>query len=303
MSDTEAEREDRADTGSLAQLAPLAARLSKTSRDDRYNVHELLEWPAALPDEEHWFSPELSSCYGSEVWETLEPTARRALTRLELCNFFSISVDLERELVAEVAARIYTPKFAVVSDFLYDFLAEENDHMWLFSEFCSRYAGGLSATGWRPMRPPGGTPLGAADLTLFARILIAEELSDWYNRRLADDDRLPEIVRAINRVHHKDESRHIAFGRKLVTALAEDTGPEGRRKAGGYLGRYMDLCVGSLYNPLVYRDAGIAHPAKVRQSVRTSAERVRIDEQLTARTRKFFTSIGLLEEREAGSGR
>ncbi|MEV0388963.1 diiron oxygenase [Nonomuraea sp. NPDC050643] len=284
----------RAESDPLSRLGPLAARLSKTSREDRYDVHEIFDWPGALPEDRHWFSPELSTCYGSEIWETLDSAIQRKLTRLELINFFSESVDLERELVAEVAARIYKARFANVSDFLRDFIAEENDHMWMFAEFCMRYNGGLLETALHTAVPPDRTPPNVVDLLLFGRVLVVEEVFEWYNRRLAADDRLPEIVRAINRVHHKDESRHIAFSRNLFAALAEEAGEEERQQAGRHLLRYMDFCIGTLYNPLVYRDAGIAHPAKVRQSVKNSSTRIQIDQQLTTRTRKFFASIGLI---------
>ncbi|MFE9558701.1 diiron oxygenase [Streptomyces sp. NPDC006703] len=280
-------------SSALIGLVPLVTRLSNSSRKSRGDVHTALTWPDAVSSEEYWLSPELSSCYGSEVWDSLSDEARRKLTRCELVNFFSISVDLERELVAEVAARIYTPKYMPVSEFLYDFLTEENDHMWLFSEFCARYAGGLSETGWRPILPTGKTSGQVEELTLFGRILIAEEICDWYNVRLAADERLPQIVRAINDLHHRDESRHIAFGRKLVQALAADAPPEARRQAGAYLERYVDVCVATLYNPLIYRDAGIERPAAVRKAVRATPGRRDIDAQLTARTRKFLVSAGL----------
>lgn len=282
----------------FARLAPLAGQLSQASRDSRYDVHALLDWPDELPADGYWLSPEISTCHGP-VWESLAEPERVALTRAELVHFFSISVDLERELVAEVAARIYRPRFSSVSEFLFDFLAEENDHMWLFSEFCRRYAGGLTDTGWQPSGATRESSAETEDLILFGRILIAEELCDWYNRRLAQDERLPEIVRAVNRVHHRDESRHIAFGRRLIEALAEAAGPEGRREAGAYLARYLDVCVGTLYSPAVYAAAGLPRPAAVRKQAKASPERIRIDAELTARTRKFLTSLDVIGDAAA----
>ena len=57
------------------------------------------------------------------------------------------------------------------------------------------------------------------DIIIFGRILIAEELCDVFNARMANDGRLPPLVREINGVHHRDESRHIAFGRQMMRSL------------------------------------------------------------------------------------
>ena len=35
---------------------------------------------------------------------------------------------------------------------------------------------------------------------------------DAFDIKMAEDARLPALVQQINRVHHHDEARHIAFG-------------------------------------------------------------------------------------------
>lgn len=280
--------------GPRARLAGAAARLADAACLHRHDVTSLLDWPAELPADAYWFSPELLSCQGTDTWATVDEPTRVRLSHRELVNFFSVSVDLERELVAEVAARIYGPGFTDVSDFLFHFLEEENQHMWMFATFCLRYADGLYDSGWRSFRM-GAEERSAAvtDLVTFGRILIAEDLCDWYNVRLADDERLPELVRHLNRVHHKDESRHLAFGRQLVRTLAEQASPPDRRVAGRYLDRYRQLCVNSLYNAAVYRDAGLANPIAVRREARSAPARQAQNDQLAARTMDFLAGLGV----------
>ena len=103
---------------------------------------------------------------------------------------------------------------------------------------------------------------------VFGRILIAEELCDAFNMKMAEDKRLPALVQQINLVHHRDESRHIAFGRQMMRALCDQVGfvvdEDGMRAVGNYLNRYASLCLQSFYNPAMYTDAGIEGGRRLR---------------------------------------
>ncbi|CAM5381451.1 hypothetical protein STANM309S_03091 [Streptomyces tanashiensis] len=85
---------------------------------------------------------------------------------------------------------------------------------------------------------------------------------------MAKDTSLCHTIREVNRIHHQDESRHIAFGRELVALLFQrmcQAGAERVREVEAYLKRYVVYSINSLYNPHVYRDAGIADPLALRQ--------------------------------------
>lgn len=127
-------------------------------------------------------------------------------------NFFSLNVHGIRELLSEVVLRIHTKTYADASEFLHHFIGEENEHMWFFGTFCLKYGGKV----YPPVPQVGmnrieGVGDAASELVIFARILIFEELVDHFNALMATDQALPDIAREINRVHHQDESRHVAF--------------------------------------------------------------------------------------------
>lgn len=271
-------------------------RLTTKSIDDYYNPYRLFEWPESLPDDMWWMSPELTTVHGTAVAERLTEQQRYALSKFESINFYSLNVHGIRELLIEVTRRIHTKGFETPSEFFHHFIGEENEHMWFFAEFCLRY-------GRKIYRQPAGANVeipksDVESLLVFARILIFEELVDHFNSRMALDDRLHDTIRAINRIHHQDESRHIAFGRELVTALFTDV----RRTASeeelagisDYLRRYLTYSFESLFNPHVYRDAGLADPLSVREELLAAPTRAEFEQSVFRKTSKFLEKTGII---------
>ncbi|MEU1420696.1 diiron oxygenase [Kitasatospora sp. NPDC005751] len=271
-------------------------RLTTKSIDDYYNPYKLFEWPDSLPEEMWWMSPELTTTHGTEAARRLTEKELHALSRYESINFYSLNVHGIRELLIEVTKRIHTTGFETPSDFFHHFIGEENEHMWFFAEFCLRY-------GRKIYRQPAGANAeiprsNVESLLVFARILIFEELVDHFNSRMALDDRLHETVRGINRIHHQDESRHIAFGRELVTALAADvrqtSTEEEMRDIAGYIRRYMTYSFETLYSPQVYRDAGIKDPHGLRRQLLESPQRAEFEQSVYRKTAKYLEKTGLI---------
>ncbi|MDF3290288.1 diiron oxygenase [Streptomyces silvisoli] len=281
---------------SWGHVEAVAGRLSTLARQQRYNVHEEFRWPQSLPSDAYWMSPELTTCYGTSVWDRLSEPERLRLSQAEAVNFFSLNVHLIRGLIGEVADRIYTTRYPGLSEFFHDFIHEENEHMWFFARFCELYGGKVYPTRAVSSHASAGHEA-IQDVVVFGRILIAEELCDVFNARMATDDRLPEIARRINAVHHQDESRHIAFGRQMMTALLqearEQAAPSELEAAGAYLFRYISACVRSFYNPSAYADAGLPTPLELRGEVLNHPYRSTFHREILGRTCKFLARIGL----------
>jgi P-aminobenzoate N-oxygenase AurF len=291
---TESER-----TRGRRRLADVATRLSAISRENRYDVYTVFDWPAALDTDQYWISPQLMTCYGTAQWDHLTEQQRVVLSHYEAVGFFSLNVHLIRELIGAVVDRIYTSRYPELSEFFHDFIAEENVHAWFFATFCRRYGG--------KVYPPKHVDLGAPadqdvlrDIEVFGRILIAEELCDFFNTTMAHDERLPQICRDINRVHHEDEARHIAFGRQIMRALrdevAEHAGPERLAEVGQYLGRYIGLCLRTFYNREIYADAGLADPGRIRSQLVTDPSRIAAHRMAAGRTVAFLERTGVLSD-------
>lgn len=272
-------------------------RLEQLAESGYYNPYTMFDWPEALEPDKPWMSESLTTLAGTPMWDELTREQQIALTRYEAINFFSLNIHGIRELLSEVVLRIHERTYANVSEFLHHFIGEENEHMWFFAQFCLRYGGklypaqpSLQADSVAHLSPV------AREMIIFARILIFEEIVDYYNSHMATDQALPDIAREINRIHHQDESRHVAFGRMVFTSLL---GQVAKRDPGElpavaeYLENYLQYSIGTLYNPAAYRDAGIPDALALRRRALEHPARVAAHDQVLKRTRNFLAKSGV----------
>jgi hypothetical protein len=275
-------------------------RLEQLAASGYYNPYTMFDWPEAIDPDAPWMSENLTTLAGTPMWDELTREQQLALTRYEAINFFSLNIHGIRELMSEVVLRIHERTYADVSEFLHHFIGEENEHMWFFAQFCLRYGGRLYPA--QPTLKAGSvdhlSPV-ARELVVFARILIFEEIVDYYNAHMAGDPALPPIAREINRVHHQDESRHVAFGRMVFTDLLGQVArrdPSEVPVLAGYLEDYLQYSIGTLYNPAAYRDAGIPDALALRRRALAHPARQQAHEDVLKRTRRFLDRSGLGRE-------
>ncbi len=143
------------------EFRQLLDRLSAKASDDYYNPYVTFEWPDELPPDVLWMTPELLSVWGTAVFDELDEAALVRLSRFESVNFYSLNVHGIRELLIEVTRRVHSPGFEIPSDFFHHFIGEENEHMWFFATFCTRYGGKIYTDKTLPLtgtqRPAGRT--------------------------------------------------------------------------------------------------------------------------------------------------
>ena len=276
-------------------------RLNSLSEDTYYNVYSRFEWPESLPEDVLWMSPELLSVANTPYWDELSETQLRALSKWESIHFYGLNVHGIRELIVEVTNRVHMPGFEPASEFMHHFIDEENKHMWFFAQFCNRY-GGKIYPDIKAKFNVGTKDPDMENFLVFSRILVLEEIVDFYNNKMGNDDTLPAIIRDINAAHHIDESRHVAFGRQMLVSLFETLkaklGDEGVAEMRTYLKRYMLYTIATLYNPAVYRDAGITDSYNFRLNLMNHPGRKEMHSKIYKRSLRFFMKNGILEEED-----
>ncbi len=281
---------------------PAVHRLIDLSINTYYNPYTRFDWPDSLVDEQWWMSPDLLTVFDTPFMDTMSERELMALSKYETLNFYSLNIHGIRELMIEVTRRIHSPGYEHQSEFFHHFIGEENEHMWFFAKFCLKYAGKIYPD--KSVKIDTGTLApDIANFLVFTRITIFEEIVDFFNSRMAKDESLHPIIQEINAVHHQDESRHIAFGRQLMKQLHSDLssrhGPEEMLAVGNYVNRYIEASIQSLYNPAVYRDAGIADPYRFRRELLQQPSRQRQHDRYLKRTKEFLDKSGLLPSENA----
>jgi hypothetical protein len=273
-------------------------RLVGMSQRDYYDPYRLFTWPDKLDDDGYWMSPELMIEHGTEVGAELTDEQVRALSKWESINFYSLNVHGIRELIIEIVGRIHTTDFAIPSEYFHHIIGEENEHMWFFATFCHKYGGKIYQRRSLGFTDPG---IPAADnFLVFSRLLIFEELVDFFNQQMGQDERLHPTIRQVNGVHHQDESRHIAFGRQIIDILHRDL--RKRLPASDisalevYLKRYLRASVDSLCDPAMYRDAGLSEPYALRRRVLADPAYHEYTQRILRRITSFMVHAEILSD-------
>lgn len=284
----------------MATAAELAPRLSDASIRKAWDVYSAFDWPESLDPAAHWYmSPELISIYGTPVWDELDESARKRLSFYEIVNFFSFVLYGERPLVSGLMNRMYRKNtLGAVTDYLHHFVDEENKHMIMFGTFCNRYAGRVYPE--KKIVLPREYARGEEDIAFYCKVLIVEELGDYYNLKMMSDKTIHPLVARINKIHHVDEARHLSFGREYLRELVAEYRPgwsdEELASFRKWLVEYLASSWGDFYNPAVYKDAGLVDGYGIRQlglqdatcrSFRTAASEKLVE---------YFQDIGLLTE-------
>jgi hypothetical protein len=278
-----------------SELGVRVDNLVRLSRERHAFAFTRFDWPAALTADDWWLSPELLSIYDTPLYHELDESRLKQLAKWECINLFSLNVEGERELVARLTECLYRPDLPGVDDYLHHFIDEENQHMWFFAEFCRRYGhGGIYTSKKFGLADESYVPE-LDSFLLFARIFVFEEVGTYYNVVCSSDERLHPFIREINDVHRADESRHLAFGRVLLKHLAQDAlaaaPPEQIAAATAHLNRYMQMTVESLYQPAMYRDAGLGSGLAIRRQLLAEPARRRFHQDVLLKR-----SIALLQE-------
>jgi P-aminobenzoate N-oxygenase AurF len=276
-------------------------RLVDLSMSTYYNPYKTFKWPDSLPDQQWWMSQDLLTVYGTSQMQQLGEPQLMALSKWESINFYSLNIHGIRELLLEVTKRIHSPGYQTPSKFFHHFIGEENEHMWFFAEFCLRYASKIYPDRNVKLNSEPYEP-DVESLLVFIRILVFEEIVDYFNTRMAKDGSLVPIIQQINAIHHQDESRHIAFGRQIVKQLYAQVSAkhpaEKLRAIETYVKGYIVASIQSLYNPAVYRDALIPEPHNFRRLLLQDPARRPHHKQFLKRTTDFLFKTGIISQED-----
>lgn len=282
----------------MAELRKIATKLSEVSVQNFSNPYQEFVWPKTI-DRNLWqFSPELISLYGTDVYKALETKQKKQLAFWEAVNFFSINIQGEKALIRGLTERLYKKWPTEISSYLHHFIDEENKHMTIFGTYCERYGHKIYPD--KKLILPTDYADAEDDFLFFAKVVIFEELVDQYNAHMSRDQQLDHLVRHIHDYHHKDESRHLAFGREITKQIfasyASKWDESTLQRIRQYLATYMASTWKEYYNPNVYRDAGLENTYALYEDALLDPVCKKHRYDISAKCINFFINSGILLE-------
>ena len=277
----------------------LSARLTAKSRETMYDIYKRFDWTDELQADALSMTPEITTLYGTDVYDTLTDEQVRRLTICETGNLFANTLHGERALVAGLSDQLYSKKNSPeITDYLHHFLDEENKHMVMFGIFCRKYVGRVypeKKLSFAKEMGPGEEIIG-----FYAMAMVVEEFGDYFNIKTMQDDRCDPLVRDLSRLHHMDEARHLGFDRAYLTDLCEEWLPKWddaqKAKFADWLVGFMKSNWATYYNPAVYKDVGIDQPFKVRRAAMENPVQKALRAKVSGKLIRFFIKLGLLDE-------
>jgi hypothetical protein len=204
-----------------------ATRLLESSVRNSYDPQLDIDWDAPVDDQLGYLPPERISLYGTELWESLTPEQRIELGKHEVGSTASVGLWTEivlMQLLARYAENL-DPRSPHAQYALTE-IGDETRHSIMFGKALSRF--GVPAYGppalVRRFSPLFKNVVGGA--SMFASVLVVEEMTDRLQRSTMDDEGMQPLIRMVNRIHVIEEARHVRYAREeLVRELATVSRP------------------------------------------------------------------------------
>ncbi len=236
----------------------IAGRLLRSTAARSYDPELDIDWSAPLAEGKGFLLEHRSTLYGTPLWLRLTPEQRLELGKHEAASIAGTGIWLECILLRMLARLAYDgdPGSQHVQ-YAFAEMAEECRHSTMFAKMIGR----MGTPMYRPSpvvhRLGKILPAYARGPAMWGAILIGEELTDRYQREMADSEAIQPLMRMVNRIHIMEEARHISFARAELARTAARLRPAQRAGHRVMLAHVGYLVARNLVNPEVYRSVGL----------------------------------------------
>jgi hypothetical protein len=246
-----------------------ATRLLGSSARNSYDPDLDIDWDAPVELDMKFMPFERTSLYGTPLWDRMSEAQRVELSRQELASVASTGLWFEIILVQMLARWAYhqDPQDPRTQYALTE-IGDETRHVIMFAK-------ALARIGTPTYRPPA--PIHhlarlyktiARGPSLFAPVLVAEEITDRLQRETVNDEAVHPLVRMVSRIHIVEEARHVRFAREEVARQMAKIGPVSKFVTNVTSAVVATFVASTLINPEVYRTVGL----DVDEAVRAARE-------------------------------
>lgn len=280
------------------QLRDVSGRLTTVSVKNNYHVQEKVKFPEVMNRDQWFFSPELLSLYDTDVYQQLNEEKKKELSFYEAVNFFCINIHGEKALLEGLTHRLYESEHSEIDQYIHHFVDEENKHMYLFGNFCQKYAKKIYSD--RKINFPRDYVEGEEEFLFYLKVFIFEEIVDFYNLNMGKDSRLEKTCQAINQNHHEDESRHLAFGRVMINYLFQKNksswSDDVLARIRNYISSFYQMTWREYYNPDMYKDLGLEDHYQLAEGIYHSEKARAHRNRVSRNSINYLLKCGILLE-------
>jgi hypothetical protein len=248
----------------MTAVAPLdsvrrtATRLLGSSSRNSYDPDLDIDWDAPVELDMKFMPFERTSLYGTPLWDRMTDEQKIELSRQELASVASTGLWFEIILIQMLTRWAYhqDPQDPRTQYALTE-IGDETRHIVMFAKAIAR----LGAPTYRPPQLVHQLAriykAAARGPSLFAPVLVAEEITDRLQREMVNDESVHPLVRMVNRIHVVEEARHVRFAREEVARQMKRLGPIGKVVNNVSSAVVAAFVASVLISPDVYRVVGL----------------------------------------------
>jgi hypothetical protein len=278
----------------LETVRKTANRLLGSTSKNSYDPDIDIDWDAPVDPTLQLMPYHRVSLYGTPLWARMSEAQRRELSKLELASFASTGLWFELVLIEMLARWAYDqdPQDPRTQYALAE-IGDETRHILMFAKAIAR----LDAPTYGPSRLVRNLAriykVLARGPALFAPTLVAEEITDRFQRETVQDEQVHPLVRMVNRIHIVEEARHVRFAREELARQMSRIRPAPRVISNLVSAVVAAVVVSSLVSPDVYRDAGL-DPDEAVQAARTNPNAAANRRWMAEKIMAFLTEQGMV---------
>jgi hypothetical protein len=235
-----------------------AVRLLGSSSKNSYDPELDIDWDAPLDMSKAFMPLERVSLYGTPMWERMTEAQRIELSRQEIASVAGTGLWFEVLLIKMLARWVYhqdaqdpRAQYALTE------IGDETRHIVMFAKAITR----MGVPTYRPKRlinflarPYASLARGA---TIFAPVLVAEEITDRLQRSMINDENINQLIRMVNRIHVVEEARHVRFAKEEVARQMAGAGRVEKVLVSLISAVVSAFVAASLISPDVYAAVGL----------------------------------------------
>ncbi|SHG25145.1 P-aminobenzoate N-oxygenase AurF [Jatrophihabitans endophyticus] len=253
---------------SVDSVRKTATRLLGSTSRNSYSPELDIDWDAPVDGQfagMKFLPYERVSLFGTELWERMSEQQRLELSRQELASIASTGLWFELILIQLLTRWAYhqDPQDPRTQYALAE-IGDETRHIMMFAKAVER----VGAPTYRVRRSVHQLArlykATAKGPTLFAPVLVAEEILDRLQRETVNDESVHPLVRMVNRIHVVEEARHVRFAREEVARQMADIGPVAKVVANVLSALVAAFVTSSIISPEVYANIGLDRDEAVR---------------------------------------
>jgi hypothetical protein len=272
-------------------------RIIEGAHRKSFDPYKTIDWSVPFDLERFYVPPDMVSLYGTPMWDQMTREQQVKLSMHEACSVLATGIWFENLLSFKMMDYLtnvspHDPHFY----WMQIEVADECRHSMMFGEIIKR-----SGTPWYKPRFANlfafFTKYLTPKLSMILGTLAAEDVTDYLNRRIAQDPECHPAMRELSKIHIVEEARHLGYAREWLKENWPRTGKIARALAKRDALMSTSIIIWQLVHPDVYKNVGL--PPEAVQIAKNNPHRAHLKREMAAEVVEFLSELEIIDEKAA----